>query len=463
MHKSTNPDGGTRLLHRRRFLEIAGLSALALCSGPRLLLARNPDLKKRAIIVGAGVAGLAANQQLQAAGFTTVMVEARQRIGGRVWTDRNGFDLGASWIHGVRGNPLMPLVRTTKAQTFPFDYENMLRYSSAGEIPDSVDQRIDADFASLESGIASARKSASPGAPLSEIIEQQLRQLSSQRAEGLRYAVNTNITHEYAADPGLLSLRFFDAGAPQAGGDLLLPGGYASLLAALGTPDEFLPGHIVHKIRVEKDHVAVETSAGEIQGDTVVVTLPLGVLKAGKVTFTPELPEAHRLAIARLGFGTLNKLFLRFPKVSWPSEPRLFGYVGDGWWEEWVNFVPVNGQPVLLGFNAGAVALESESLSEQQLVASAMRVLRTMFGRSLPDPVQAIATRWGSDPFAGGSYSCYATGSSPQDRIALAKPVSRRLIFAGEACSVRHPATVHGALSSGRSAARILSRAWKAG
>jgi monoamine oxidase len=214
---------------------------------------------------------------------------------------------------------------------------------------------------------------------------------------------------------------------------------------------------------VEKDHVAVETSAGEIQGDTVVVTLPLGVLKAGKVTFTPELPEAHRLAIARLGFGTLNKLFLRFPKVSWPSEPRLFGYVGDGWWEEWVNFVPVNGQPVLLGFNAGAVALESESLSEQQLVASAMRVLRTMFGRSLPDPVQAIATRWGSDPFAGGSYSCYATGSSPQDRIALAKPVSRRLIFAGEACSVRHPATVHGALSSGRSAARILSRAWKAG
>jgi len=82
-----------------------------------------------------------------------------------------------------------------------------------------------------------------------------------------------------------------------------------------------------------------------------------------------------------------------------------------------------------------------------------MAVLRNMFGRSLPNPISSVVTRWSRDPFARGSYSCLAPGSSPMDRSTLAMPISPRLRLAGEACSVDHPATVHGAYSSGVAAA----------
>ncbi len=440
---------------RRYFLRLAGLSALVM-GWSSSSLAQGASSARRILIVGGGISGLAASERLRAAGFSTVILEARNRLGGRVWTDANGFDLGASWIHGRKGNPLMALVQGSKAGTFAFDYENQWRYSASGEVDDAASASIDRDFENLQKIIVRAQGKASPATALSTVVDAELSKMDGFRRVGLRYAVNSQIVHEYAADPNALSLRFYDEGSEQAGGDLLIPGGYRQLLGALGTPEDVRLDHVVKKIAWEGQQVTVETSQGPITGEAAIVTLPLGVLQSGKVAFAPELPSGHRQAIGRLGFGTLNKLFLRFPRIAWPKEPHLFGFVGDGWWEEWVNFAPVNGQPVLLGFNAGAIGKQAEKLSDRDLAESAMRVLRSMFGKSLPAPTQVVATRWASDPFAGGSYSSYAPGSSPQDRRTLVSPVSPRLIFAGEACSLDHPATVHGALSSGRQAAESL-------
>jgi monoamine oxidase len=136
----------------------------------------------------------------------------------------------------------------------------------------------------------------------------------------------------------------------------------------------------------------------------------------------------------------------------------MFGYVpADNLrWAEWVNMVPVNGRPILIGFNGGRVAVDVESWSDREIVQSALTVLRKMFGADLPDPVSHMITRWQADPWSLGSYSHLPPGSTPDDRRVLAEPVEGRVFFAGEACSIEHAATVHGAYLSGVKAAEEI-------
>ncbi len=272
------------------------------------------------------------------------------------------------------------------------------------------------------------------------------------------YAVRTGITHEYAADPEDLSLEWFDSAGEYPGGDAVFPDGYAGIFRALRPPQRLLLGESVRRIEWAKHRVRVTTDRGEYEARALIVTLPLGVLKSGSVRFLPELPASKSHAIARLGVGTLNKVVMEFPAVFWPRDTALFGRVseGSGEWEEWVNLAPVNGRAALIGFHGGRCAVRLETLSDRELVRSGMDALREMFGRRIPDPSKVHITRWASDPFALGSYSHFAPGSSPEDSVRLAAAVDQTLFFAGEACSSTHPATVHGAVDSGRRAAREM-------
>jgi len=453
-----NPLATPTTLSRRKFIKTASLAGAGLLISSSPVRARTDDSKSRILIIGGGIAGLGAAHKLRNAGFHPVIIEARERLGGRIWTHQSGIDLGASWIHGKAGNPLMDLVRETKAETFEFDYNNHWRYGSEGELSDEADRLIDRNFSALEDEIAKWQDTAERATPLQQVIGEFSSRLPASERGDLRYAVNSSITLEYAADPSRLSLAYFDHGAEQRGGDLLLPGGYFRLLEALRPAAETHLGHIVQEIGWSGNEVTVLTDNGSFSGAGAIITLPLGVLKSGKVHFRSGLPEGHRQAIQRLGFGTLDKLALRFPNVAWPSDPHLFGFVGNGLWEEWVNLAPLNGQPILVGFNGGDLAKSMEPKSDKDLSDSAMGVLRKMFGASLPPPTEIIATRWRQDPYALGSYSNYAPGSSPKDRYALAAPLAEHVILAGEACSSKHPGTVHGALQSGRDAARFFIR-----
>ncbi|MFZ1477411.1 MAG: FAD-dependent oxidoreductase, partial [Sphingorhabdus sp.] len=128
-----------------------------------------------------------------------------------------------------------------------------------------------------------------------------------------------------------------------------------------------------------------------------------------------------------------------------------------GKWSQWVSFTKAAGKPVLLGFTGADTAKAVEAMDDRAIVAEAMAAVRTMFGNSAPDPVAVQMTRWSRDPFALGSYSYNAVGSTPADRKALAAPeVGGALAFAGEACSADYPGTVHGALLSGSDAVRKL-------
>jgi len=212
--------------------------------------------------------------------------------------------------------------------------------------------------------------------------------------------------------------------------------------------------------------VRVTTAKAAHEADHVIITLPLGVLKAGDVRFGRSLAPRRQKAIHRLEMGLLNKCWLRFDRVFWPPEPDMINFVGPqtGLWAEWLNGFPSTCQPLIVGFNGGGVADAIEALDDRATTASAMEALRAMFGSAIPDPVASQISRWRGDRFSRGAYSIIAVGASGKDRRALAgSDWNGRLHFAGEACAQDFPATAHGALSTGRAAAAAILAARAAG
>nr|WP_255570869.1 FAD-dependent oxidoreductase [Cohnella sp. CFH 77786] len=419
------------------------------------------------LVIGAGIAGLAAARELRSAGYKVVILEGRDRIGGRLWTDRScpdfPFDRGASWIHGIRGNPIADMAKHWNIAGVPFDYDSKALYGSDGTLlSDEEIDRIYERFDGLMTYLEDIREGLEEDSRMSmkQAFDRWIDgvRLSESERTGLDYAINTEIEHEYAADISELSLLNGDWGREREGGDTLITGGYGGIAAGLAEDLDIRLGHLVRRIEWDRNHVNVITNRARFRADRVVVTLPLGVLKSGNVIFSPELPETKRRAIRNIGMGVLNKLYLRFPEPFWDENSSMLGYISQikGEWAEFVNLAKYTGQPALVGFSAAANARMMEKGSDERVVASAMDVLRTIYGEDIPDPTGWKITRWGTDPFAYGSYSFMAPGASGKDIEELARPVGGRLFFAGEATSGEYAATVHGAYFSGiREAKRI--------
>lgn len=418
------------------------------------------------IVVGAGMAGLAAAIDLKAAGFTVIVVEGRERVGGRIFTDTSlaglPLDLGASWIHGIHRNPIFDLATKFRIQTAATDYDSIARYASDGQVLDDARAaRLERDFTQLQTAIERAQNDEDVDRPLGQVIDAYSARLklTSQRAQDLAYSVNAEIEQDYAADVHELSLFEFGQDSEFGGPDVLFPGGYGQLVERLKSGLDIRTRQVVRSVQRDRGGVRILTDGSALTADFAVITLPLGVLKQGSVTFIPELPPSKTGAIARLGMGVLNKCYLRFPRAFWHPRAHVLGYVNAarGEWCAWLNLYRYTGQPVLVGFNAGGFGEQLETLSDQATIASAMKVLRTIYGATIPDPTGVRITRWKSDAFARGSYSHVPPGASSKDYDALAASVDGRLFFAGEATSRTYPATVHGAWLSGRKAAKEIA------
>lgn len=218
-------------------------------------------------------------------------------------------------------------------------------------------------------------------------------------------------------------------------------------------------GQVVKAVQWHQSPVRVLTQKSEFLADYVVVTLPLGVLKANNVRFTPALPANKQQSIAKLGMGVLNKCYLRFSDAFWPADVDWLEYIParHGEWTEWVSFKRVANKPILLGFNAADRGRAIEAWSDKQIVASAMKTLRTFYGNEIPEPIDYQITRWATDPFAFGSYSFNPVGATPKMRKILAASLGNRVFFAGEASERDYFGTAHGAYLSGvRAAHEIL-------
>jgi len=206
--------------------------------------------------------------------------------------------------------------------------------------------------------------------------------------------------------------------------------------------------------------VVVETSKGAFTAPRAIVTLPIGVLRSGAVKFDPALPASKVSAISAMRMDVLQKVYVRFAKPFWPEDVEIFGRIapasGKGEFVSLVNVAFYAKEPILMFFNAGTYARKVEEMTDGAVADLATKHLREMFGASVPTPEACLVTRWGRDPFALGSYAHLPVGTKPSDRKALAAPVDDRLFFAGEATESDYPATVHGALLSGRREARRI-------
>jgi monoamine oxidase len=429
--------------------------------------------KASIIVIGAGVAGISAASSLKEKGYKVIVLEGRSRIGGRVWTDTswkdNSLDMGASWIHGTKGNPITELVQKFNIVTAKTNYDSSQLYDQNGQpVSDSLEENIEKRFETILEKVKKYRlqleKSEGKDISLQTAFEREIAKLNLSNTElrQLNYSINAVIEHDYAADASDLSLLSWDEDERFGGGDVLFPKGYDQIVKNLAEGLDIRLNQAVKKVEYNNQGVKVTTNSATFEADKVIITLPLGVLKKGTVEFSPALPGKKQAAIKALGMGILNKVYLRFPKVFWDKEPHLLGYISSkkGEWAEILNIYKYTGQPILLAFNAGEYAWKLEKLSDKQIIDEAMKMLRKIYGNNIPNPEASLITRWGQDPFSFGSYSHIKINASSEDYKTLAAPVDNRLFFAGEATSHQHPGTVHGAFLSGqREAKRIGAKA----
>ena len=456
-------------MNKREFLKLLALVALGSSTsafgGTRGKGAMRGS--QRVLVIGSGLAGLAAARELMRVGHHVVVLEARDRIGGRIWTSNKWpdlpLDLGASWIHGVTGNPITDLANQLGAKRLVTSYERAVIYNTDGQL---LSETEEAQLDSIRKQIFDRlRKAQNSDADIS--VRQAVAALEEKFAcnpAALRFfnfCLSGGIEQEYAGSANRLSAHWYDSAEEFDGDDVLFAQGFKIITEHLAQDADIKLSQVVKEIRWQDPEVRVRTADNEFVADRVVVTLPLGVLQHNDVRFVPELPEAKRNAISKLGMGVLNKCYLRFTQAFWPDDMDWLEYVPEqhGEWTEWVSFKRVTQLPVLLGFNAADHGRDIEAWSDVRVVSSAMATLKTIFGNNLPNPVDYQITRWATDRFARGSYSYNALNSTPAMRNALARPLDGRLFFAGEACSKDYFGTAHGAYLSGLQAARAaLSR-----
>ncbi len=417
------------------------------------------------LIVGAGIAGLAAGRALAARGQRVIIIEARDRIGGRIWS-HDGFDFGAHWIHGAEGNPLNNLARAMGLSTWFVGGDST--YTGGWERmvfparPDGEKDKSIIASDTVHDAMDEQRARLGHDISLAEAFEQALARtgLPKEGAALARWHLALSAREDCAAGAERLSARYWDDGYEVYGyGDSLFPDGYACLTDSLAGGLDIRLSQPVSEVRTEGSGVIVTCGQTEYRGRRVIITVPLGVLKSGAITFAPPLPAAKLSAIDRLGYGTLAKIGLRFAEPFWPVSNYVFGLPpGDDMAATViVNRAAIDGRAELTLLAGGALGEQIERKDNASAREWAMCQLQRVFGDLVTEPIQLLRTGWRDDPWSQGSYSYVAVGSAPGDFAALAEPVSGRLCFAGEATSDRQWGTAHGAYISGlREAARIL-------
>ena len=433
--------------------------------------------EKKVLIIGAGLSGLVAAKILANTGFGVTVLEARERIGGRIWTDHSlgaPVDLGASWIHDASANPVRlwahcegaPLAELPRSHFWLYRRGKATPLALLGARNAARLLRLGVPFLAAWL-LTKLRYAISPQYDRSfGSVLQHLFPKGQERTEFGRlvhWLVGMNEAVE-GTSVDVLSLAAWNPLEYFSRNIVPLPS-FEPLLKRLAQGLDIRLNMPVCSVRFRGDKVEVIAGNTVHFADAVLVTVPLGILKEKKIRFEPELPANKRAAIERIGYnerGVLNKIALRFTKRFWDPRKDRFGCLPEspqerGKFTYWVSLEEPSGAPILIGFSSGAVAAQMDTqYSDEEILQAALHSLRRMFGKIGAQLVGYRVTRWLSDPYSRGSYSYAAVGNSCADRKILAQPVAGRIFFAGEATQPHQFATVQAALLSGeREACRI--------
>jgi polyamine oxidase len=419
------------------------------------------------VVVGAGVSGLTLARALHDAGRDVVVLEARDRIGGRVWTADVGgapTDMGASWIDGASETNPVYAAMTQLGVTVTPDTDPVRAVWDEGfgwlEKRDVAPVIVGAlNFAYRAEEIkAAVGPNQSVGVGIDAWLDQQADVLMDDNRRRTRFFARWFAEDSYGGSADVQSLDWFFKDEDYEGPNGIPQGGLGQLIDALAEGLDVRTGEVVSAIAHDEDGVTVTSTSGELAGTDVIVTVPLGVLKAGSISFDPALPTEKTDAIGRLQMGNYEKVVMVFDQDFWSVEgTELFHLqVGRNAFPFLVDLTRYSGVPSLVALSAAEPAERVAEFSEAEAVTAAMNTVRQLFPAA-PEPVATRVSGWKEDPFSLGSHSFIPVGAAPADMDTIAAPVGTHLRFAGEHTASSYYGTVHGAmLSAFREASAIL-------
>lgn len=353
----------------------------------RLLARRQP---RSVIVIGAGMAGAAAARRLADSGVTVTVIEARGRVGGRVYSDTawgQPVEMGAAWVHGVRGNPMVPLAAASGLRLVPSDYDDSIDRDTVTGRP-STDAE---DVADQLDDLVGDLEDAEPRSSTSTAQWLRANDWPSGRMQA--WAEQTTIVQEYGLDTSRLGAQAFSEGEDQRGGDAFVVGGYQAipqaLLSGLEVRTSTPVAGVVAVRESGRDGVRLDLSTGSsLVADGVVVAVPLALLQQRTPAIDP-MPRTVAAALGRLATGNLEKVILRYDEQWWGPE-RVIGIVGGGVpgapygtqaalrWTEFYSLTDLLGFPSLVGFSGGAAA-RTRPATDEGCVREAVAALEAAY------------------------------------------------------------------------------------
>lgn len=409
------------------------------------------------IVVGAGVAGLAAARHLTAAGRHVLILEARGRLGGRILTVRDALsplpiELGAEFVHGTPAE-LWKVIESARIPVMDVIGENY--FSNEGTVFKHEDRA--AQFEKVYAVMREAPEQTFASFIADPRFDAETRRALTAYVEGVNAASKERISTAFV----------LETEAAEMGRSYRLLRGYDGLIDFLWHGVDSRLGELrlnteVRSIKWKRGHVEVETSRGTFEGERVVITAPLGVLAADAIRVEPK-PPALKMALEALEMGKAVRVVLRFRERFWEAEKRndmSFLFSTDPVMPTWWTAFPAR-TPVITGWSAGPKCASLLGKTKVEVAHEAVNALSRVLGRStsfISERLEAVHYHdWQADLRSRGAY-CFVRAGGIDVQRWFAQPVDDTVFFAGEATECTGNAgTVHGAIASGVRVGRVLA------
>ncbi len=433
--------------NQRRLLLKAGVASMV---APRIVFASTPT-NPEVVIIGAGIAGLEAAKTLHSKGVSFVVVEANNRIGGRVHTDNDifgvPFDIHAHWVNYPTANPL---IEYGKDNGFDIYRDPRVSKSFVGNREATAEEMRDQDktYKLFNRKIKSSAYSVRGD---DDNARTALGEDFFKHPWGYTVASNMGVWSMAQNSKDYSPTDWWNS---EGGGSHFCREGYGALVAHYGRDVPVKLGAWVNEIDWGGDGVKVITSAGTIKAKAAILTVSVGVLANNRIKFTPELPQKKLEAIDGIDMAVMNYIGLQFTD-------DVFGYGADVYVdqqqhdENGVGYMANMSDTNLVYSYVGgdqAKALENEKMDVA--IAYSLDGMKSMLGNDIEKKfIKGYATTTGKIPFWDGSYSTAKPGKQPM-RAVLRQTLAKKLFFSGEACSPDRWASVDGGLNAGKTSAK---------
>ncbi|XP_066269835.1 uncharacterized protein [Branchiostoma lanceolatum] len=433
-------------------------------------LSKRATEERKVVIVGAGIAGIAAAKTLHENGVEDfVILEGSDRIGGRMRQVEFGgvkVELGANWVQGLRNNPIWELAQKYNISGKISDYDDVIiRNKTGNDVTDQAEEaweRLETAQEYLETWREQIREDKLPDVSLRVALKLGGWQPKTPLEKVVEYF---DYEFEYADATEVTSLN--NTGMNNEDFDeeeyfVTDQRGFGHIVDSLA--DEFLsPNEARRRLQLNKVVKTVNrtdtgvtfttTDGSTYRGEYGLMTVSIGVLESDVIDFTPDLPAWKVEEIYQFRMGLYCKIFLKFPYKFWNDNEYIL-YAGSVWprYAIWQNLeVPgifPNGTNILLvtaiASEVPRIELQSDETTQQEVMA----VLRNMYGNNIPEPESILVPRWLTNPLFFGAYSNWPVHVNTRDFEKLSAPVGR-LYFGGEATHPRYNGYVQGGYLSG--------------